>query len=272
MKRIAMLAVLDLTLVAFTLTGCGGSSGFGKHSHLDEEYFTTENAGTTNSVTSEQDTTNAADDSSYESSTPASPSYESSAPASPSYQTDDASSPTYEGGDAESDSTSSSDYTYYYGNKNDRKSIIQDARDYEPGEGSENYSKPAPDPRYASAALMLDYRGRTYSSDEVDLEFVLTDVFDEGNKIQVVFTKSPYPLSGIDLGATYTGWLQEIDAQNYVMMDGYYVYAVPFMDLWEDGSRHEDTFFLKFSFGSRDEKGEFCTSKIGLLGDTLYVQ
>ena len=157
---------------------------------------------------------------------------------------------------------------YHDGKDKSRKSILTDPSDYEPG-GTTSHT---PDPRFQSAELMYNYEGRTFSSYEVNLEFKLTDVSANGDEIQVVFDKCQYPLSGIDLGTTYTGYLADIDGDNYVSMDGLYVYEIPFMDLWEDGSRHEDTFTLSFSFGSTDSKGEFALSKIGLLNDCMYMQ
>lgn len=165
--------------------------------------------------------------------------------------------------------------TYTNPNDNERVSILNNPDDYESGESSPNSDASSSgsstaDSPYKSAASMAKLEGRTFSADDVDLEFTLKDVSDGGNQIKVVFSECQYPLSGIDLGETYTGTLEKIDVANYVNMDGLYVYAIPYMDLWEDGSRHADTFYLEFTFGSKDSRGEFCLSKIGLLGDTLY--
>ena len=166
------------------------------------------------------------------------------------------------------------DAGYFYGESGkDRKSILPDPDDYEPGSSSPYYDETPTvrDSRFESAVLMYDYEGRVYSSDYADLAFTLTGVYGAGaEEIDVVFHKCQYTLSGIDLGAVYTGTLTKIDGSNYVNMDGYYIYEFPFMDLWEDGSRHPDTFYLKFSFGSNDT--EFCVSKIGLLNDTMYMR
>ena len=166
------------------------------------------------------------------------------------------------------------DAGYFYGESGkDRKSILPDPDDYEPGSSSPYYEETPTvrDSRFETAVLMYDYEGRVYSSDYADLAFTLTGVYGAGaEEIQVVFHKCQYTLSGIDLGAVYTGTLTKIDGSNYVSMDGYYIYEFPFMDLWEDGSRHPDTFYLKFSFGSIDT--EFCVSEIGLLNDTMYMR
>ena len=165
------------------------------------------------------------------------------------------------------------DEGYFYGESGkDRKSILADPDHYEPGISSPYYDEyhAAADSRYESAVLMYDYEGRVYSSDYADLAFTLTGVYGAGaEEVTVVFHKCQYTLSGIDLGEVYTGTLSKIDGANYVNMDGYYIYEFPFMDLWEDGSRHPDTFYLKFSFGSSDT--EFCVSEIGLLNDTMFM-
>lgn len=161
------------------------------------------------------------------------------------------------------------DSKWFSGNDKEKKSILTDPDDYEYGDSSAKKEEYAEDTRFDNASLMFEYEGRTYSSEEVDLEFVLTEVSDGGDQIKVVFDKCQYPLSGIDLGEVYTGNLMKISG-GYAAMEGCYEYAIPFMDLWEDGSRHEDTFYLKFSFGSRDGR-EFALSEIGLLNDTLYM-
>ena len=163
-------------------------------------------------------------------------------------------------------------YTYY-GSGREKKSysILTDPSEYEHGYSSPQYQPRVHDSRYDNALFMCDYEGSTYSCDYADLEFILTSVSDDGNTIEVMFTKNQYELTGIDLGAVYTGTLAKIQGGSFTTMDGYYSYEFPFMDEWEDGSRHPDTFLLEFSFGSTDPQGEFCMSQIGLLGNTLYI-
>lgn len=163
------------------------------------------------------------------------------------------------------------DWQYYEnGDEKKRVSIFTDPSEYQHGYSSPYYEEYTIDHRYYDATVMYDYEGSLYSADQVDLEFFLAGVYDDGNMIEVQFSKCQYDLSGIDLGEYYTGYLIDIVGQEFTTMDGYYVYEIPYMDLWEDGSRHESAFYLEFSFGSNDPRGEFCMSKIGLLSDLLY--
>lgn len=171
------------------------------------------------------------------------------------------------------DSGSYDDEVWYdtSSNRNKAVSILTDPSEYEHGYSSPYYQESTHDPRFENAELMCNYIGRTYSASYADLEFTLIDVSDDGNQIQVVFHKCQYEYTGIDLGTVYTGYLYDISG-GYTNMDGLYSYEFPYMDEWTDGSRHEDTYYLEFSFGSNHPEGEFCLSEIGLLKDTMDMQ
>lgn len=179
----------------------------------------------------------------------------------------------YDYNEYDSDFGSQSDGEWHYyetGDEKKRYSIITDSSEYQHGYSSPYYEETTVDHRYYDASQMYEYTGHVFSAKFIDLEFTLTGVYDNGDQIEVVFSKCQYELTGIDLGSTYTGYLENIKGGNFTTMDGYYRFAFPFLDEWEDGSRHEDTFYLEFSFGGRD--GEFCMSTIGLLSDTLYMR
>ena len=171
-----------------------------------------------------------------------------------------------------SDSSYDDDYTYYpSGNEKKKYSIITDPSDYEPGNSSSNGQQHSEYQHYKDPSIMYDYEGRTYNCDYAEMEFTLTDVSDNGEQIQVVFSKCGLEFSGIDLGEVYTGTRVESKC-GFTTMEGYHSYEFPYMDEWVDGSRHPDTFTIGFSYGSNDVKGEFAMSQIGLVGDTLYIQ